>query len=177
ELDDDWDADQVRLAEGDLRQALDAIQDFPERMRERPTISRVEAAKFPILEIALAGPSTALPAAAERIEAALGQVDGIAKIELVGLEDPELRVLVDPIQAQAHGVGLDEIMRAIERRNVASTGGVLESDEGRRQLVLDSRYSCRGFGSEPKHPPQILLRKSGGPPSPPANSGRGFGSE
>lgn len=143
ELDDDWDADQVRLAEGDLRQALDAIQDFPERMRERPTISRVEAAKFPVLEIALAGPSTALPAAAAQIEAALAEVDGIARIELVGLEDPELRVLVDPIQARAHGVGLDEIMAAIERRNVASTGGVLESDSGRRQLVLDSRYHDR----------------------------------
>ncbi|HVI01025.1 MAG TPA: efflux RND transporter permease subunit [Enhygromyxa sp.] len=143
ELDDDWDADQVRLAEGDLRQSLDAIKDFPERMRERPTISRVEAAKFPILEIALAGPSTALPEAAEQIEAALAEVEGIAKIELVGLEDPELRVLVDPVQAKAHNLGLDEIMAAIERRNVASTGGVLESDSGRRQIVLDSRYHDR----------------------------------
>ncbi len=143
ELDDDWDVAQVRLAEGDLRQALDAIQDFPERMRERPVISRVEAAKFPILEIALSGPSTQLPAAAKQVEAALAEVDGIAKIELVGLEDPELRVLVDPIRAQAHGVGLDEIMAAIERRNVASTGGVLESDGGRRQIVLDSRYHER----------------------------------
>ena len=143
ELDDDWDADQVRLAEGDLRQSLDAIKDFPERMRERPTISRVEAAKFPILEIALAGPSTALPEAAEQIEAALAELEGIAKIELVGLEDPELRVLVDPVQAKAHNLGLDEIMAAIERRNVASTGGVLESDGGRRQIVLDSRYHDR----------------------------------
>lgn len=143
ELDDDWDADQVRLAEGDLRQSLDAIQDFPERMRERPSISRVEAAKFPIVEIALAGPSTALPDAAEQIEAALKNIEGIAKVELVGLEDPELRVLVDPIQAKAHGVGLEEIMAAIQRRNIASTGGVLESESGRRQLVLDSRYHDR----------------------------------
>jgi multidrug efflux pump subunit AcrB len=143
ELDDDWDAEQVRLVEGDLRQTLDAIRDFPERMRERPTISRVEAAKFPVLEIALAGPSTALPDAAKQIEAALADIDGIGKVEIVGLEDPELRVLVDPIQAKAHGVGLDEIMMAIERRNVASTGGVLESDHGRRQIVLDSRYHDR----------------------------------
>ncbi|MFO7561664.1 MAG: efflux RND transporter permease subunit [Enhygromyxa sp.] len=165
ELDDDWGPDQVRLAEGDLRQALDAIQDFPERMRDRPSISRVEAAKFPILEIALSGPSSELPSAAKQIEAALAKIEGIATIELVGLEDPELRVLVDPVLATAHGVGLDEIMAAIERRNVASTGGVLESEGGHRQVVLDSRYSCRGFGDAPKHPPQNASHP-GGPPGP-----------
>ncbi len=139
EIDDDWTSEQVRVAEADLRQALDAIQDFPERMRDRPAIQLVEAAKFPILEIALSGPSTELPEAAATIEAALAEVEGIAKLELVGVEDPELRVLVDPERARAHAVGLDEIMRAIERRNVASTGGVLEVDSDRRQVVLDSR--------------------------------------
>jgi multidrug efflux pump subunit AcrB len=139
EIDDDWSVEQVRIVEGDLRQALDAIRDFPERMEDRPVISRVEAAKFPILEIALAGPTTELPRAAETIEDALAEVEGIAEIELVGLEDPELRVLVDPERARAHGLGLDEVIRAIQRRNVASTGGVLEAG-ARRQVVLDSRY-------------------------------------
>jgi multidrug efflux pump subunit AcrB len=139
EVEDEWSAEQVRIAEGDLRQALDGIHGFPERMRDRPAIRRVEASKFPILEIALSGPSAELPAAAASIEAALAEVDGIAKLELVGVEDPELRVLVDPERARVHGVGLDEIMRAIERRNVASTGGVLEVDSDRRQVVLDSR--------------------------------------
>jgi multidrug efflux pump subunit AcrB len=139
EIEDEWSSEQVRVAEGDLRQALDGIHEFPERMRDRPVIRRVEASKFPILEIALSGPSTELADAAASIEAALADVDGIAKLELVGVEDPELRVLVDPERARAHGVGLDEIMRAIERRNVASTGGVLEVDSDRRQVVLDSR--------------------------------------
>lgn len=139
EIHDDWTTEQVRIVEGDLRQALDGIRDFPERMRDRPVIQRVEAAKFPILEIALSGPSTALPTAAARIEQALADVDGISKVELVGVEDPELRVLVDPERARAHGVGLEEVMRAIERRNVANTGGVLEVDEARRQVVLDAR--------------------------------------
>lgn len=139
EIEDEWSAEQVRVAEGDLRQALDGIHDFPERMRDRPVIRRVEASKFPILEIALSGPSTQLAEAAASIEAALADVDGIAKLELVGVEDPELRVLVDPERARAHGVGLDQIMRAIERRNVSSTGGVLKVDSDRRQVVLDSR--------------------------------------
>src|SRR5690606_27185070 len=55
EIHDDWTTEQVRIVEGDLRQALDGIRDFPERMRDRPVIQRVEAAKFPILEIALSG--------------------------------------------------------------------------------------------------------------------------
>lgn len=140
EYDDDWGVDELRVAEGDLRQALDRIRDFPDRMQDQPSISRVEAAKFPVIEIALAGPSDQLPEAAERIERALDEVEGIARVELVGVEDPELRVLVDPVRARAHGVELDAVMRAIDQRNVASTGGVLESSHDRRQVVLDSRF-------------------------------------
>ena len=140
EFDEDWGVDELRVAEGDLRQALDAIRDFPDRMQDRPAISRVEAAKFPVLEIALAGPSTVLPEAATQLETALESVEGISKIELVGVEDPELRVLVDPVRARAHGVDLEAVMMAIEQRNHASTGGVLETNQARRQVVLDSRY-------------------------------------
>src|SRR5690349_267082 len=41
EIEDEWSSDEVRIAEGDLRQALDAIHGFPEQMRDRPAIRRV----------------------------------------------------------------------------------------------------------------------------------------
>jgi multidrug efflux pump subunit AcrB len=140
EYDDDWDADDIRRAEGDLRQALDAIPDFPPEMRDRPVIARVEADKFPILEIALSGASEDLPEAAARIEAKLKTLDGIGSTKAVGVEDPELRILLDPARARAHGVTLTDLIAAIDSRNVTGTGGLLERNDERKQVVLHSRF-------------------------------------
>jgi multidrug efflux pump subunit AcrB len=140
EYDDAWGAVEIRQAEADLRQALDAIPDFPDDMRDRPVVQRVEADKFPILEIALAGASEDLPIAAERIEARLATIPGVGTTTAVGVEDPELRVLLDPTRARAHGVTLGDVIAAIDARNVTGTGGLLERNDARKQVILSSRY-------------------------------------
>jgi multidrug efflux pump subunit AcrB len=140
EYDDDWDADDIRRAESDLRQAIDSIPNFPAEMRDRPVIARVEADKFPVLEIALSGASEDLPEAAERIEAKLKTVPGVGSTKAVGVEDPELRILLDPARARAHGVTLTDLIAAIDSRNVTGTGGLLERNDERKQVVLHSRF-------------------------------------
>lgn len=140
EYEDDWGAEQIRRAEADLRQAIDAIPDFPAEMRDRPIIARVEADKFPIVEIALSGPSEQLPEAAARIEARLASITGVGSTTAVGVDDPELRILLDPARARAHGVTLTDLIAAIEARNVTGTGGLLERSDERKQVVLSSRY-------------------------------------
>ncbi len=140
EYDDDWDVDQIRQAEADLRQALDSITDFPDDMRDRPAIARVEAQKFPILEIAISGPSEQLPEATHRIEARLASIPGVGSLTSVGVEDPEIRVLLDPELARTHAITLTDLIAAIDARNVTSTGGLLERDEARKQVVLSARF-------------------------------------
>lgn len=140
ELYDDYDEAQIREAEQDVRQAIDAINDFPPEMDEDPVISRMNPGKLPVLEIALSGPIDAVIRAAKLLERRIRPLDTVAQVTLVGLQDPEVRVLVDPARAREHGVTLLEVVRAVERRNVSSTGGMLETDRDRRQVVLWSRY-------------------------------------
>lgn len=140
ELYEDYDEAQIREAEQDVRQAIDAINDFPPEMDEDPVISRMNPGKLPVLEIALSGPIDAVVRAAKLLERRIRPLDTVAQVTLVGLQDPEVRVLVDPDRAREHGVTLLEVVRAVERRNVSSTGGMLETDSDRRQVVLWSRY-------------------------------------
>jgi multidrug efflux pump subunit AcrB len=140
ELYSDYDEAQIREAEQDIRQAIDAINDFPPEMDEDPVITRANPGKFPVLEIALSGPIEAVVRAAKLLERRIRPLDTVAQVTLVGLQDPEVRVLVDPERAREHGVTLLEVVRAVERRNVSSTGGMLETDRDRRQVVLWSRY-------------------------------------
>ncbi len=140
ELYEDYDEAQIREAEQDIRQAVDAINDFPPEMDEEPVISRANPGKFPVLEIALSGPIHGVIRAAKVLERRIRPLDTVAQVTLVGLQDPEVRVLVDPERAREHGVTLLEVVRAVERRNVSSTGGMLETERDRRQVVLWSRY-------------------------------------
>ncbi|MEM9452530.1 MAG: efflux RND transporter permease subunit [Myxococcota bacterium] len=140
DVDDDFDAVQIREVQSDLRQAIDTIRDFPDDMEDDPQVERVEAAKMPVLEIALSGSTQAVQQAAEQIERRLARVGGVAEVTLVGVADPEVRILLDPVAARAHSMDLNDIIGAIERRNVSGTGGVLESNAARKQVVMDARF-------------------------------------
>ncbi|MEE8581945.1 MAG: efflux RND transporter permease subunit [Myxococcota bacterium] len=140
ELYDELSDEKILEAERDIRNAVDAITDFPVEMTDEPVITRLNPGKFPMLEVALSGPTELLPSAAKRLEAVLRRLDSVSEVSLVGLRDPEVRILLDPGLAREHGVTLLDLVGAIERRNVSNTGGVLETERARRQIVLWSRY-------------------------------------
>ncbi|MDG2307881.1 MAG: efflux RND transporter permease subunit [Candidatus Binatia bacterium] len=151
---DDIDKDGLDAVERDLRTELDAIRDFPPEMENDPVVLRFEAQKFPVVEIALSGPSVAVADTARMLERKLERLDEVSSVSPIGLEDSELRVLVDPVRARELGITLLDVVRAIEARNVSSTGGSLESQEERRQVVLWSRYG------DPSEVGETILRFS-----------------
>ena len=140
ELDDDTPDEDILAKERDIRNAIESITDFPEEMTEEPNVFLLDPSKQPVLEIAISGEKTRLAEAAKRIERAVLRAEGVGEVSLVGLPDPELRVLVDPAASRAHGVTLLDIVGTIERRNVSDTGGVLESAAERRQVVMWGRF-------------------------------------
>ena len=109
-------------------------------MQDEPRVIHLDPTKQPVLEIALSGDTETRPEAARPVERAPLRTEGVGRVGIVGLPDPELRVLVDPAAARAHGVTLLDVVGTIERRNVSDTGGVLESADERRQVVMWSRF-------------------------------------
>lgn len=156
ELDDDTPREDILEKEREIRNELERITDFPPEMTDDPVVQRLDPAKFPVLEIALSGPSELLPEAARRLERRLLRTHGVSETSTVGLPDPELRVLVDPERARAHGVALFDVVRAIERRNVSSTGGEFETAGDRRQVALWGRFE------RPEEVGDVILRFDGG---------------
>jgi len=140
ELDVDTSDEDIDEKEREIRNALDRVTKFPDDMRDRPNVFMMDPSKQPVLEVAIAGEKTKLPEVARMIERKLLRVPGVGEISRVGLPDPELRVLVDPVAARAHGVAILDIVRTIQRQNVSDTGGVLESAGDRRQVVMWGRF-------------------------------------
>ena len=132
--------EQLRLAERDLRDAIDRITDFPPEMEDEPLVEQLQPGRWSVIEVALEGPRAALITAARRLERAIESSDLISSVSTVGLPDPEVRILVDPERAKAAGITVLDVVEAIEARNVSSTGGLLETPDERKQVVLWSRY-------------------------------------
>ena len=132
--------EQVATAIQDLRDAIDGITDFPAEMEDRPIFSQFNPGKQAIVELALAGPMATLVPLAKDLEFRLEQLPTISRATVVGLQDPEVRVLVDPDRANTLGVTILDVVQAVQRRNVSSTGAVLEAAADRKQVTLWSRY-------------------------------------
>ena len=127
-------------AEQRLRNAIDGITDFPPEMEHTPTLERFNPSKWPVVQVALSGPTDSLTVATRVVERAVKAVDEIAQAKVVGLNDPEVRVLVDPQKASEQGVTVLDVVDAVARRNVSSTGGILRTDSDRNRVVLWSRF-------------------------------------
>ena len=140
ELYDDYNRAQTEEVETDLRAALEAITDFPDDMEDEPVLKQFNPARMTVLEVALEGPAESLAQAARAVEERLERLPLIASVHRVGLPDPEVRVLVDPVRAIEHSVTLTDVVAAVRNRNVSSTGGMLESPDERRQVVMWSRF-------------------------------------
>ena len=136
----DFSEQQIAEIKQELRDAIDGITDFPPEMEDVPTIEQFDPDKRPIIEVAMAGPADVLIPAAQRLERQIQRLNLVSRVTLVGVHDPEVRVLVDPVKAREHGITLLEVVDAIARRNVSSTGGVFETAADRKQVVLWSRF-------------------------------------
>ncbi len=132
--------EELDQAERRLRDAIEGITDFPPEMENEPKLNRLNPAKWPIVQVALSGPEGPLASATRDVERAIKGIDEVAQAEVVGLNDPEVRVLIDPQKAAEQGVTVLDVVDAVRRRNVSTTGGVLESAEDRNRVVLWSRF-------------------------------------
>ena len=97
--------EQIETALQDLRDAIDGITDFPADMEDEPVITQFNPGKWAIVEVALAGPMEILVPLAKDLERKLQRLPDISRVTVVGLQDPEVRILIDPIWHHRVGRG------------------------------------------------------------------------
>lgn len=78
--------------------------------------------------------STYFDFAEDEIKARFERVNGVARSNVYGGRERELRVIVDPERMAAHGVTFKELAQALNSENLNRSGGSL--DEGKRRYVV-----------------------------------------
>ena len=126
----------------DVRDAVLRVTDLPDAVTEKPVIQELSTSQFPVIELAISGdvPELALRTHARELESLIREVPGVSGIEKIGYRKREIKIRVDPEKMKRELISFNEIMKAIEARNVRTTGGTIESYVSEKKIITLSEY-------------------------------------
>ena len=131
---DGEDIDKVNL---DIQAAVDRVTDFPANLENTPYVEAENTATFEFLVFGLTGdlPYSVLREEARQLEKKLRAVEGVGKIQTMGYFQREFIVHLDPERLNSYGLAADEVVTAISKRNISSSGGLVESWQAEEKLL------------------------------------------
>lgn len=133
----------LQEATQDIRDAISSVRDdLPVEMKE-PVIRRFNPTQFPIVQVALSS-ETMTPAqltrlADPRIVSELRGIPGVAEVQLFGGVQRELTVELKPAAMQAAGVGVADVVFALQSQNLAVPVGRIQNGLEERTIRLQGR--------------------------------------
>ncbi|HEY9676345.1 MAG TPA: efflux RND transporter permease subunit [Waterburya sp.] len=99
---------------------------------EQPRLFKADPSQLPVYEFALRAPSLRdvdlRVFADEELSRELGVVPGVASVDVAGGVQEEVRVKIDPNRLQDLGIGLTDVLNALEERNLDVSGGRLRGE-------------------------------------------------
>jgi len=140
QADEDASPEEFRSLFYEVDKAITGIDDFPNDLDGIPSISEFTSSDIPILEVAYTGSYEQLKPYLENLKQRIKKIKGVASVNLIGLPDQEVQILVDPKLARQKMIDLKTIAAAIKKRNLEGSGGTLESFLGEKKVVFLSKF-------------------------------------
>lgn len=118
----------------DIRERVDNAASKLPSETEDPTINEVKITRFdPMLVLNLAGnvPERTLNRIAKDLKEDIEGVPGILEVNLVGVREELMEVVVEPLAMESYGLDQAQIVSFVARNNRLVAAGSLQSSEGR----------------------------------------------
>jgi len=110
---------------------------------EQPTIERHDLDALPIMTIAVGAPGTQADVtrfARENVKERLQTLRGVGSVTLVGGQESEVKVLVDPRKLQASQLSVTDVVGAIAGSNLEFPGGEYTSGTTELPVKVDGQF-------------------------------------
>jgi len=133
----------MQEATQEIRDEISAIRnDLPPEMEE-PVLTKINPADFPVLSLTLSSTSLNGPEltrlADPQITRQLRSIGGVAEVDVIGGVERELSVELRPAALQAAGVGVSQVVQALQSQNLAAPVGRLNGQFDERSIRLRGR--------------------------------------
>ena len=129
----------------DVKDAVDrAKSELPSDLKTDPNVIKFSFSEnFPILNINLTDPTKSLDELndiAEYLEDEIEKFPQVSKANIVGVDEKEVEVRVDPFKLEARKVTFTDIENAISSENMTMSGGNVISDGLRRNVRVIGEF-------------------------------------
>lgn len=134
-----FDADQSVL---DVREAVDmARREYPEDVRE-PIIQEFNSAMAPTIAVQVYGeaPERTLYRIARDLEDELETLPQILQVDIQGLREEVLEIVIDPALLETYGVTYGQLFNAVQSNNRLIAAGSLDSGQARFQVKVPGLF-------------------------------------
>jgi hydrophobic/amphiphilic exporter-1 (mainly G- bacteria), HAE1 family len=112
------------------------LRDLPETAEE-PVIQKLDADAAPVLRIAVSAPLSlrdVTEIADKQIKQRIESINGVGQVQIVGGQEREIHIWLDPDKMRAYNVTVAEVANAVGLQNTEVPGGRV--DEGTRELTV-----------------------------------------
>ncbi|WP_138429322.1 efflux RND transporter permease subunit [Fodinibius saliphilus] len=121
----------------EVKEKIDGIRNqLPDDM-ERFSINKFSAQDNPMMKLRISSKrnlSNAYDLLNRNLKQRIERINGIAKVDLYGVEQKQIRIELIPDRLKAHKVNLNELTQKLRRSNFSVTAGKVE-DAGKRYMV------------------------------------------
>src|SRR5271170_7323524 len=113
----------IDAAAQDVQAAIaKAAKQLPPNLPTPPTYNKVNPADQPIIFLAMSSPTLPLSKVDDYAENLLAErismVNGVAQVSVFGSQQYAVRIQVDPNKLAAYGLGIDQVLQAVQAGNV-----------------------------------------------------------
>lgn len=140
-----------------IRDALLSIKKLPEGIEGAPRIIKQSSNDRPVIIAGIGskkGDYRQLRYDAKLLEKELKKIPGVSRIEKTGYRKREVRIEVDPLKAKLYELDYNELISAIQARNIRRTAGSIQNTESERDIVTLSQFK------DPAEVGDVVVRSS-----------------
>ena len=130
----------------DVQDALQKVKDavdkakpeLPTDLDQDPDVFEMNFSEFPMFNINLSGDFSTeeLNDYAEYLEDEIEKFSEVSRVDIRGVDEKELRIMVDPHKMEARQVSFEDIENAIKAENVTISGGNVLANGQRRTIRI-----------------------------------------
>ncbi len=134
----------VDLAAIDVKEKVDAVVNDLPTDAKKPAVVKFDVNSLPIMNLALTGPQSGRElyrVADKQLKDQLSQAPGVASVSIVGGNEREIHVDVDPEKLAAYGLDASRVTSTIARENLSVPAGLLERPNQEYTLRVLGEFS------------------------------------